>query len=568
MSSSDIDHVRVCLGAKYAIERELGRGGMGAVYLARDLRLDRPVALKVLPSTYAMDAALRERFLRETRTAASFSHPNIVPVHAIEESDDIVAFAMGYVEGEVLTERVRRGGPLGTRELVRLLQDIGYALAYAHGRGVVHRDIKPDNVMIERATGRALLMDFGISRTITKAPTGVAGLTRVGEVVGTPSYMSPEQASADALDGRSDIYSLGLVAYFAATGRTVMSGSTPQRILIRQLTEAVPPLAEERSELPKALTDAIDRCVAKEPAARFPSAEALVEAIDEAQLAAPEIPIPIRAFAQELSTLMLVIASLAVFTWITMRNAPADLNTLDRMLPVVFFFGIGLTRTLQSLSVVRRLVEAGFSTSDINRSLRATVDEQESVRALIKRSAESHKRRRRTIVVGLLQIPGAVALFYFAGKMRGPALNDPVPPGQKAIFAAPTFAGTAALYGGLLLIAGSLVLLSRSPFSMSPGERVFRWIWLGPIGRAFVAVGARTAGAAPRNGDTPRTGIVSPEESRAIVAPAALVAVAIPPIAVAPVAAAPVAGLRADAPSIASLDERVKALEQWRDERA
>ena len=557
MSSSDIDHVRACLGTKYNIERELGRGGMGAVYLARDLRLDRPVALKVLPSMYAMDAALRERFLRETRTAASFSHPNIVPVHAIEERDDIVAFAMGYVEGEVLTERVRRGGPLGTRELVRLLQDVGYALAYAHGRGVVHRDIKPDNVMIERATGRALLMDFGISRTITKAPTGAAGLTRVCEVVGTPSYMSPEQASADALDGRSDIYSLGLVAYFAATGRTVMSGSTPQRILIRQLTEAVPPLAQERSDLPKALTDAIDRCVAKDPAARFQTAEALVEAIDEAQLAAPEIPIPIRGFAQELSTLSLVLASLAVFTWITMRNAPADLNALDRMLPVVFFFGVGLTRTVQSLSVVRRLVEAGFSANEINRSLRATVDEQESLRAQIKRSAESHKRRRRTIVVGLLQIPGAAALIYFAGRMRGPVLNAPVPPGVKPIFAAPTFAGTAALYGGLLLIAGSLVLLSRSPFSMSPGERAFRLIWLGPIGRAFMRIGARSVGSRKRDGDTPRTGIVSPEQSRAIVAPPS----------VAPVAA-PVGGLVPVAPSIAALDARVKALEQWRDERA
>ena len=556
MSSSDIDHVRACLGTKYAIERELGRGGMGAVYLARDLRLDRPVALKVLPSAYAMDAALRERFLRETRTAASFSHPNIVPVHAIEESEDIVAFAMGYVEGEVLTERVRRGGPLGTRELVRLLQDVGYALAYAHGRGVVHRDIKPDNVMIERATGRALLMDFGISRTITKAPTGVAGLTRVGEVVGTPSYMSPEQASADALDGRSDIYSLGLVAYFAATGRTVMSGSTPQRILIRQLTEAVPPLTEERSDLPKALTDAIDRCVAKDPAARFPTAEALVEAIDEAQLAAPDIPIPIRAFAQELSTLLLVIASLAVFTWITMRNAPPDLDTLDRMLPVVFFFGIGLTRTLQSLSVVRRLVEAGFSATDIMRALRATVDEQESVRAQIKRSAESHTRRRRTIVIGLLQIPGAVALFYFAARMRGPALNAPVPPGVKPIFAAPTLAGTAALYGGLMLIAGSLVLLSRSPFTMSPGERVFRLIWLGPIGRAFVRIGARSVGVTSRDGDTPRTGIVSPEQSRAIVAPHAA----------APLVA-PVVESDGVAPSIALLDARVKALEQWRDGR-
>ena len=139
---------------------------MGAVYLARDLRLDRPVALKVLPAEFAGDSSLRERFLRETRTAASFSHPNIVPVHAVEERDGLLAFAMGFVEGESVAERVRRAGPLDVRSIVRLLQDIGYALAYAHGRGVVHRDIKPDNIMLERATGRALLMDFGISRSI------------------------------------------------------------------------------------------------------------------------------------------------------------------------------------------------------------------------------------------------------------------------------------------------------------------------------------------------------------------------------------------------------------------
>ena len=253
---------------------------------------------------------------------------------------------------------------------------------------------------------------------------------------------------------------------------------------------------------------------------------------------------------------MLVLASLAVFTWITMRNAPADLDTLDRMLPVVFFFGIGLTRTVQSLSVVRRLVEAGFSTSDINRSLRATVDEQESVREQIKRSVESHKRRRRTIVIGLLQIPGAVALMYFAARMRGPAVNEPVPPGVKPIFAAPTVAGTVALYGGLLLIAGSLVLLSRSPFTMSPGERAYRLIWLGPIGRAFVALGARSVGVRARDGDTPRTGIVSPDQSRAVVAPRV----------VAPVVSSLIEPGPA-APSIASLDARVKALEQWRDER-
>ena len=196
-SSSESEEIQRALGASYVIERELGRGGMGAVYLARDLALDRPVAIKVLPPELAVRPELRERFLRETRTAASFSHPNIVPVHAVEERGAVLCFVMGFVDGETLAQRIRRAGPLPAAEIVRMMQEVAWALSYAHGRGVIHRDIKPDNILIERATGRALVMDFGIARSATSAS---AGLTRVGEVVGTPHYMSPEQASGDTVD--------------------------------------------------------------------------------------------------------------------------------------------------------------------------------------------------------------------------------------------------------------------------------------------------------------------------------------------------------------------------------
>ena len=225
------------LSGRYRVERLLGRGGMGAVHLARDLQLDRLVAIKELPEEFANDPALRERFVREVKMAASFSHPNIVPVYAVAEQGQSLAFVMGFVEGESLAERVRRGGPLSAREAVRLLLDVAYALAYAHGRGVVHRDIKPDNIMIERATGRALLMDFGVARSIDAAPTARPGMTRVGEVVGTPEYMSPEQATGEEVDGRSDLYSLGLVAYFGATGKVPFGGDSAARVLMRQLTE-------------------------------------------------------------------------------------------------------------------------------------------------------------------------------------------------------------------------------------------------------------------------------------------------------------------------------------------
>src|SRR6476660_4049106 len=156
-SSSESEEIQRALGASYVIERELGRGGMGAVYLARDLALDRPVAIKVLPPELAVRPELRERFLQETRTAASFSHPNIVPVHSVEERDRILCFIMGYVEGETLGGRVSRGGPLSATEATRLLQECAWALSYAHGRGVIHRDMKPDNILIDRGSGRALI---------------------------------------------------------------------------------------------------------------------------------------------------------------------------------------------------------------------------------------------------------------------------------------------------------------------------------------------------------------------------------------------------------------------------
>src|SRR4051812_40203368 len=280
----NLDSIRAQLSGRYSIEKELGRGGMGAVYLARDLRLDRLVALKILPPEFASQPALRERFLRETRTAASFSHPNIVPVYSIEETPDYLAYAMAFVEGESLAERVKRSGPLPVRETVKLLQDTGYALAYAHGRGVVHRDIKPDNIMIERGSGRALVMDFGISRTISApAPGSTQGLTRVGEVIGTPEYMSPEQATGDNIDGRSDLYSLGLTAHFALTGRPAITGDTTGRVLARQITEKLPSMRSVREDVPEELGAAIDRCVQKDPDERFQTAEALVDTLDAAK---------------------------------------------------------------------------------------------------------------------------------------------------------------------------------------------------------------------------------------------------------------------------------------------
>ena len=541
------------LGDRYRIERELGRGGMGVVYLAHDLKLDRPVALKVLPEEYAADTALRARFLLETRTAAGFSHPNIVPVHAVEERPRAIAYAMGYVEGESLAQRVVRNGPLSVREIVRLLQDIGYALAYAHGRGIVHRDIKPENIMLERATGRALLMDFGISRVMEKRHA--AGLTRVGEVVGTPEYMSPEQAAGDEVDGRSDIYSLGLVTWFAVTGRTAMTGETTQKILVKQLTEPVPPIETVRPDLPELLSAAIDICIAKAPDDRFATAEALVEAVDNAQLSGPDIPLPIRIFTQELGTMSLIIVFIALLAWFTVRTLGARMAMLDAYLPVVILFSVGLTRVHQTLSDARRLAVAGFTRDEILKGMRDVVDEHESLRVALRGDVDTRRRRRSTLLIAGLQLAGAVALIWFAMQLR-----VKVGPQQ---YRAPIGAWVMVV-SALFLIGTSMVLIGRSPIRMPAGERAFRRIWLGPVGRMFLTLGARGVSRDPARAPaamsqfvrtTPTTASGRGELSRSTT----------------PATPAPrVTGSRAGSGTevVAMLERRVEALEQWRRDEA
>jgi hypothetical protein len=520
--------IEKALDGRYRIERELGRGGMGAVYLARDLKLDRLVALKVLPPEFATNVALRERFLRETRTAASFSHPNIVPVHSVEEHDGVLAFAMGFVEGESLAERVKRQGVLDARTVAKLLTDVAYALAYAHGRGVVHRDIKPDNIMIERATGRALLMDFGISRTIT-ASVEAAGLTRVGEVVGTPEYMSPEQATGDNVDGRSDLYSLGLVALFALMARPVITGDSTQQIIVRQLTETLPPTRTLRPDTPAALAEAIDRCVMKDPSARFENAESLVEQLDRAQLSAPEIPLAIRLFAQEAGTLGLVLVFFIIISWLMIQLALMSDSSIDNMLPIVVLFGVGLTRVMQTNAEARRLATAGFSVPDVLKGMRAAVDEREAMREQIRPDPEVQRRRRRTVQQAIAMLVGSAILFYAALLTReqlGPRSYR-------------TGAGGAAMVVSSLVMFGvSMVLLIRSPFRMPIGERVFRGVWLGGFGRWFLRRAAR--GVKP-----------SASASTGMTGPA-------PVTTVAPFSAGH------NGPALADLEQRVRALEQWR----
>ncbi len=274
------------LAGEYTLESELGRGGMGVVFKVRDVVLDRSVALKVLPPRLSEDADLRTRFLREARTAAQLSHPDIVPVYRADERAGFAFFVMQLVDGETLGERVRDRGPLPIAEVVRHLREVAWALAYAHARGVVHRDVKPDNIMIERGTGRAMVTDFGIARNVTSA-----GMTSEGHVVGTAHFMSPEQAQGTPVDGRSDLYALGVVGFFLLSGRLPFEGEAAAAVLVALLTRPAPSLRSVAPRVPAPLADVIDRCLMKDPAARYATGEALADALGSA-LATAEASMP------------------------------------------------------------------------------------------------------------------------------------------------------------------------------------------------------------------------------------------------------------------------------------
>src|SRR5690242_6292809 len=236
---------------------------MGVVYLGVDVKLDRPVAIKVLPEHLAGVPEVRERFLREARTAAKLSHPNIVPIYRADESEGVVFIVMALVDGESLAERLSARRALPPRELVPLLRDVAAALDHAHAHGVVHRDVKPENILIDRKSARAMVTDFGIARVAEAKP-----LTATGQVLGTVHYMSPEQVSGEAVDGRSDLYSLGVVGFRAVTGRLPFDNESASAVLVAHVVKPPPRVHDVAPAVPTAVAQLIDRCLAKNPDAR------------------------------------------------------------------------------------------------------------------------------------------------------------------------------------------------------------------------------------------------------------------------------------------------------------
>lgn len=383
------------LHGRYVLERELGRGGMGMVFLAREIALERPVALKLLPPHLAEAPELRERFLREARTAARLAHPHIVPIYAVEAERELVWFAMAYVPGQTLAERVREDGPMTPAAVARMMQEVAWALAYAHQQGVVHRDVKPENILIERGTGRALVADFGIARLMETTP-----VTPHGDLIGTARYTSPEQAAGEPTDGRSDLYSLGVTAFFALTGRAPFDAEAPASLLAQHLTVPAPPVASLRPGLPRVLAQAVDRCLAKSPSLRFSSGEALAAALAHAGSAATSTTPPVlHRLVRETSSLGVDLAGYGTLASVVLiaqaLTAHADFLGFGQV------YAIGIALLLTSLTALkgigaarlaRRAVKEGWTYRDLEEAF------DEEVRAAEFEAQPRMSRSRATLL--------------------------------------------------------------------------------------------------------------------------------------------------------------------------
>src|ERR1700752_3896222 len=270
---TDLDMVRDQLKDEYEILDELGRGGMAIVFKAREKQLERDVAIKVLPFSLAFDKEFVERFQREARTSAKLEHPNIIPIYRVGKSGRIIYFVMKFLRGKPLSAVLGARGSLPPGEIKRILAEVGRALSYAHKKEIVHRDIKPDNIMFDEH-GHAVVTDFGIAKAVSGGK-----LTGTGMSIGTPHYMSPEQAKAQPLDGRSDLYSLGVVAYQCLVGTVPFDGEDSFSIGYKHIMEGIHPPALEKPEKDQ-LFEVTRKMMAKTPGQRFQNADELVSVLE------------------------------------------------------------------------------------------------------------------------------------------------------------------------------------------------------------------------------------------------------------------------------------------------
>jgi predicted Ser/Thr protein kinase len=383
--------LQAALAGEYSLQREIGRGGMGIVYLARDVQLDRDVAIKVLPMHLARLSTARERFVQEARTAAGLSHPHIVPIHRVGEADGFVFFVMSYVEGETLGERLRTQGPLPPVDAARLMREVAWALAYAHGRGIVHRDIKPDNILLEAGTGRAMVTDFGIAHGGAQAAS-----TDIGKIMGTAHFMSPEQGANKRLDGRSDIYSLGVVGYLAVSGRLPFEEESVSALIARQSIDTPPSLMSMAPGVPFALAAAIDRCLDRDPACRFPDGETLAAALAPSP-DARSLPPMLRAWLMAKNPLTLpYLGWSAGFSVLTLGNI-YGMMTGNPGSSVAFVLPAALLPIFPivgfHINQGRKQFRAGYTLADLRSALQVAQKERDETEALTREKEQSFALR-------------------------------------------------------------------------------------------------------------------------------------------------------------------------------
>jgi serine/threonine-protein kinase len=463
------------VAGRYSLERELGRGGMGVVYLAREVRLDRPVAIKLLPPQ-ADAAGLRERFLREARTAAKLSHPHVIPIFAVEEVGSFVFFAMAYVEGTTLGARVRERGPLPPSEAAKMLREVAWALAYAHEQGVIHRDIKPDNILLEHGTGRALVADFGIAGQVKDASSWQGG-----EIIGTPEFMSPEQALGESLDHRSDLYSLGAVAFFALSGRLPFEAENSSAVLAKQVSQLAPVLADVAPGVPRRLSQLVEQCLSKDRQQRPQSAAQMGEMLGRTLDQRRELPVALRAFVKHDSRF--ASPGVVLYLW----GALVAAGLVGYPLGMVASWGtLGFAMIAVPAAVLiaraRKLLKSGFQHADLEVAFKTEIERANEERAFVGGHQATSLERILKLggIAGLVMTPlflVSLATLELIGARPGPIL-------QFVMFGL----GPPAMVAGDLCGLGYLTLLNRR----RDVDTIF-WgkLWAGRFGRWLFKVARR-----------------------------------------------------------------------------
>jgi eukaryotic-like serine/threonine-protein kinase len=456
-----------------SLEAELGRGGMGTVYLARDVALDRPVAVKLLAPSLAQDPEVRARFLAEARTGARLVHPDIVPIYDVGEADGLVWFVMAYVDGESLVERLHRTGPLPPDEIRRILTDIGWALAAAHASGVLHRDVTLANVMLERQTGRALLADFGLALP-HDAGDGAP-------LVGTPEYLAPELLHHAPPSPASDLYALGVVGWALCTGRLPYVGETPGAILLQRLQHEPAPLAEAAPGTPRALRTSIEQALASDPTQRPPSVETWLASLAP-ETAAIQLATPLTRWltlgerTQPFYALALLMTGLGIVhtnTFFPGLSGLAQLLTITLGLTSLVAIGHGLA----ALRGHHQLAREGFTLADLRLALGRARDER-AARGTVRASTLGR-------VVNDLAWLSAISVFCIGLLMAQYGYNEVPPTWLRTLwYLWGDHVGTLIQAFFLGLAFNRLVpATDRAPDTL--GDKLRRWIWRSPIGAGW-----------------------------------------------------------------------------------